>query len=472
MFFGLSLAQIPTGYTAFYQENFDSRTIEHFDHGSNFWQFYWNMNSDPSKTMRRARYQLHSESGGKFLRIIRYPEDQDMLCGGSCNPRCELRFQNSSWMFKHGQENIILLKTRLLSDEGSSTFLQIMNRYDNGSAGPIIQMEALGNKYHIRGGSVPRAELSSGSSITADLNKWINWEIRFRGTNASDGYVDVFKNGIKVFSHVGKNTVSTRKDAHWIQIGLYGSSNMNKTIEFDEIAFGQKTGNTQPPSVITPSSSSQAPLSSSQPSISSSSMATPELNLGLWDASEDTLITAWSSIQTGDTIRAWHYPNAEFSLVADLVNQQSLSGYTGIRFDWNGTINYRTESNSPYAIAGDGAGGDLFAVPITEGAQSITMHLVNNNTSLFSKVVEFYWIQDQPVRNVCGDCTLPLKLQINQHPASEVRALVETNFWVKPASGRVKISRLNGTMVSSHNIENHRVDALGLEAGLYLLRYD
>lgn len=242
-----ALAQtVPTGYTAFYQENFDNRDISWFDHGKNgYWQFYWDVNNDPRLSMRRARYQLHAGTTGKHLRINRYTEDKDYTNSG-LNPRCELRFENASWKFKKGEEGVIRLRTRHHSDQGNATFLQVMHRLDQGGAYPIVQMEALGTKYTVRGGFIPRKDLSSGASITADVMKWIQWEIRFRGNNASNGYVKIYKDGVEVFSQSGSNS-STKSDAIWIQVGLYGSSNMTKTVEFDDIVFGRKTGATQDP---------------------------------------------------------------------------------------------------------------------------------------------------------------------------------------------------------------------------------
>jgi hypothetical protein len=473
---GFIFAQsLPAGYTSVYARDYNTSATTSTYLGADNWYFYdGGSATDRNNPEFDRRFEIITDplnGTNKCLRLTKFDGDRD-YSNSNLNPRTEISMRPSNER-SIAKEIYFSIKTYFPQDQANVFSAEFIQFWLHGSSNIPMQIEVRNGQFAARRPGEYRvpdcANCGFGKMLNQNLGRWITWEVRARFTN-TNGYWLIYMDGDLVFTHTGKISDWPSNTGTWHpQYGAYANNGGAGKMEvyFDDLQIAEYTG------IIAPSSSSVIPSSSSISSSSTIPAQTPQLTLSLWDASADTVFSAWDDIQNGDNIPAHLLNTTEFTLTAQVLNKDQTIAFTHLRFDWNGTQNYRTEANAPYALAGDGAGDDLFTAPIAGGAQSFNLVLLNNGTEVYSRSVDFNFNLNTPVSLAChlnDGCAKTGSSYLTPASQYKMRSFTSNFFQTQNPSGTLSIYNPTGELVYQGAFSGYQVIVPNLQSGYYLVR--
>lgn len=244
-------AQVPSGYSTIYSKNFETSLKAGEYLKKDVWYFYTDgpnvtSYSHPELDKRFIIKNDPKNSSNKTLEMIKFQGDVDYNSSG-LNPRTELSFRPSLER-STSKEIYFQLKTYFPANQASVFSAEFIQFWVHGTTGNDtdipLQIEVRNGNF---GARLPRSPgfvtPFSGKSLSANLSRWITWEVKAKFSN-NGGYWKIFMDGELVFTYSGPINYWPGNSGTWHpQFGAYANKSGTGTMEiyFDDFIVAEKT---------------------------------------------------------------------------------------------------------------------------------------------------------------------------------------------------------------------------------------
>ena len=210
-----------------YEEDFSSSLKEMLDK-HHYWIFAWECDPGDHEDADIFDRIEKLENG---IKIKHLEGDQDVFKSG-LNSRTELR--PNKYKLDVGKEYIVEARVKFTMKIGAE-FLQIMGRYKNGDAHPLLQLESRGDNINSRYKVYNANKWSYREKILDREDADGLWTVHFKADpDPNKGFIRIYKDKKIIWEKVYKTYEENNKNQLWIQYGIYKNTG---TDDYQEIIY-------------------------------------------------------------------------------------------------------------------------------------------------------------------------------------------------------------------------------------------
>lgn len=232
-------------YKTYYNLNITPSLINNYNDSYN----RWTKHSNDTAISIVKDPKLNNKYALKFS--INKNDNYSSILNGA--PRAEISRFSKSDRFIQGKDYLINFKTYLpddfqLDSEGNREGIFQIHQTSNSGSPPVL-LGIDNNKYFIFSEiKIKPQKIMFFGNVTEDKGKWINWTVRYRPSEDSNGIFELYKDKKPIVKFPGANTYP--KENGYIKFGIYkwGWNNpkvavskvINRTVLYSDISFAKK----------------------------------------------------------------------------------------------------------------------------------------------------------------------------------------------------------------------------------------